>query len=133
MTQQATIFEKLQAITHRQLMTIVIDLLQWSEEQYSTYLYETGLAYLEAYFGKDQEAANKLSGRRQFWSWFKNHWTFRDQSFCETFLLDEETPLQAKLEIYYGLHNAGILACEIYPNKFALGHDFPIIKMEMSC
>jgi hypothetical protein len=118
-----------EAMTLEELQASVRQLLKWSEEQYCTFLFETGLAYLEAYFQQDQQAIDLLKVKREFWNWFKNHWQYRDQIFFESFL-QEDAPLHLKRELYTSLHCPDILACEIYPSKIVLGHNFSIIKIQ---
>jgi hypothetical protein len=109
----------------------VCQLLNWSADDFNQFFYETAIAYLENYFGNDGEAISKLSRRKEFWKWFRNHWTYRDQVFYESFLLDD-CAQDFKLELYHRLHSATVLACDIYPSSTVLGPDFTIIKMQLS-
>jgi hypothetical protein len=134
MKTQATITHSLEDIhiTSEELQRQIMQLLHWNEEQYALFIYETGLAYLQEYFGHDKEAIDILARRREFWNWFKNHWSYRNQVFLETFLLDT-CEMSWKLELYHALHNAKQLACEIYPSSTVLGTSFHIIKMQLAC
>lgn len=109
----------------------VCQLLNWSADDFNQFFYETAISYLEAYFDNDEEAINKLSKRKEFWKWFRNHWTYRDQVFYESLML-ESCDQCFRLEIYQGLHSAKVLACDIYPSSTVLGSDFIIIKMQLS-
>jgi hypothetical protein len=111
----------------------VCQLLQWNAEDFAVFFYETAIAYLKAYFGEhDDEAISNLSARKEFWRWFKNHWTYRDQVFFESLLLDT-CSMSLRLELYRGLHNAEVLACDIYPSSTILGPNFKTIKFQLAC
>lgn len=115
--------EEIQAFTPEELQAEVVKLLHWSEEEFHWFFYEAGLAYLKAYFINDDDAVTKVSIKKSFWNWFKNHWTYRDQAFFECVWLDE-MPLAFRLKMYQALHTPEILACEIYPSSTVLGNNF---------
>lgn len=115
-----------------ELQAEVLQLLNWSKDEFSIFMYETGIEYLKAYFGKDEEVIDRLSERREFWNWFKNHWYYRDKSFFESFLLNQ-CSLEYRLIMYRGLHNPTILASDIYPTRQVLGNEFSTVKISISC
>lgn len=80
----------------QELTEQILQLLEWTDEQLSMFIFETGLDYLKAYFGDDQQAIDIVKKRKQFWNWFKNHWLARDQSFVETFDCGD-APMSLKL------------------------------------
>jgi hypothetical protein len=110
----------------------VCQLLQWNPGEFNHFFYETAIAYLESYFGDDADAISKLSARRQFWKWFRNHWTYRDQVFFESLLLDN-CDQAFRLNLYKGLHSPEMLACDIYPSSTVLGPEFSTIKIQLAC
>ena len=118
--------------TTKELQSKILQLLDWTEEEFSHFMFETGLAYLQAYFGTDIQAIDIVKTRKEFWTWFKNQWYYRDQSFVETFDCSE-SPESLTLHLYYSLHNPTILACDIYPTRQVLGCNFPYIKTPLSC
>jgi 3'-phosphoadenosine 5'-phosphosulfate sulfotransferase (PAPS reductase)/FAD synthetase len=119
--------EEIQAFTAEDLQAEIIKLLHWSEEELSQFIFESGLAYLEAYFIGDADAIDKVSRFKAFWNWFKNHWTYRDQAFLECCWLDD-MPIEFRLKMYQSLHKPEVLACEIYPSSTVLGDDFSTVK-----
>jgi hypothetical protein len=116
----------------QELQEKILQLLQWSIEDYSTFIYEAGLSYLKAYFDKDEEVIRLISARKEFWNWFKFHWQTRDEVFVESFTI-KIYPLHYKVYMYESLHHPITLAHEIYPNRQVLGENFPTIKTPLSC
>lgn len=119
-----------------ELRYIVQQLLHWNDEQFGMYVYETGLEYCAAYFGRDQKTIDQVTRRKEFWNWWKLHWYKRDQCFVEFCQMadgfeDEPLTVTDRLIIYHDLHRANVLACEIYPNRIVLGSDFHTVKMQM--
>lgn len=115
-----------------ELQAQILQLLNWSQEDLAAFIYEVGMEYLSAYFKEDEEAIDRLSRRREFWNWFKNHWSYRDQSFFESFVLDQCSH-SYRLLMYRTLHSPSILACDIFPSRQVLGNDFHTIKTLMPC
>lgn len=137
MKTQATIFhepkrnlEEIQAFTTEELKNEVMKLLNWNDEEFQAFVFETGMTYLEQYFLDDVDAVNKLKVKKEFWNWFKNHWIYRDQAFFESFFLDDDFPVYFKREMYQALHKPEILICEIYPSSVILGNDFSTLKLQ---
>ncbi len=111
----------------------VTELLCWTEDAYSVNLYQTGLAYLEAYFQSDLFAIKILEERKEFWNWWKMRWSSRDEIFIE---LCEEHPMSQKerTEIYTDMtHNPVVLASEICPPRPAFGPRFTTINIKLPC
>jgi hypothetical protein len=121
--------EELEAMTIEQIQKEVLNLLCWNEEDLSCFIYECGVAYLQAYFGNDTDAISHVEHKREFWNWFKNQWQYRDQVFFESMILDFSLPLFMRREMYKALHSPAMLACEIYPSKTVLGTDFSTLKI----
>ena len=90
-------------------------LLEWSKEEYTTYQYETGLAYLRHYLPNDAEGARMLEGSKIFWNWFKNHWANRDNGFIRS-CIDYDDCVDNYRLLYEELNDARTLACAIYPS-----------------
>ena len=138
-TQQAiqanfSTLEDIQNVTPELLKSFVLEQLQWSEEQLFFFIHDTGLAYLKEYFGKDEQAIKLLSSKPAFWTWFNNHWQYRDQAFVEAFMIDgDEFDADFKADAYNNLHNPKILVCELYPSKTVLGKDFSTISILAPC
>lgn len=116
----------------KELQSSVLQLLNWTEEEYSHFIFETGFQYLDAYFGQDGQAINFVKTRKEFWTWFKNLWYYRDQSFVEAFDTTDTCQI-LKYRLYKKLHNPHILACDIYPSRYVLGLDFPTINTQPIC
>lgn len=111
-----------------ELQKEIMKLLRWNEEELQLFVFECGIAYLEAYFINDAEAVNIISTKKEFWNWFQNQWQYRDQAFVECDI--DDVPLLFIREMYKALHKPEILACEIYPSRVILGDNFFIVKMQ---
>ena len=126
--------EEIQCLTSEQLQATVMELLNWSAEEYSDFFLDRGIAYLNALLDDDKDAIRWLQERGSFWTWFRNHWTYRDQAFIEAFMDDDEDFDPAfKASVYSDLHKAAVLACEIYPPRSVFGREFPTIQILAPC
>lgn len=120
----------------KQLKAVVIDLLQWDELEYATFQYECGLAYLRHYIPGDNWGQDMLQRSKLFWNWWKNQWTLRDESFCA---MDSEVPTsrvgistENLRRLYLHLHDAAILASDIYPNRVVLEESYSQMIEELN-
>lgn len=108
---------------NKQIQSNIIQALQWSEQEYANFIYETGIAYLEHYIPEDEHGIALLSRSRVYWSWWKNHWAQRDAQFL--WLFSEECSHSKVLEkMYYGFHDVYTLVNEIYPNATILSESY---------
>lgn len=96
--------------------------LHWDEMEYSTFQYESGLAYLRHYIPQDKWGQDMLQRSRLFWNWWKNQWSHRDASFCdgETEAHLNKITVKNLRRLYYHMHDAAALASEIYPGRTVL-------------
>src|SRR5665213_405590 len=71
--------------THRQALgdrqQRIQKMLLWTDLQYSTFIFETGMEYLELYIPTDRDGIDILSRSTIFWNWWKNHWDIRDMQY----------------------------------------------------
>lgn len=75
---------------------LVQNLLGWDDLQYSEFQQEMGLAYLKHHFGEGA-VVDRIPEHREFWGWWKQHWTKREHEF-----LDLSSALfKHELEDYY--------------------------------
>lgn len=110
----------------------IIDLLKWNMATYSARMYEAGLRYLDAWVGKDQEAADMLLPRKEFWAWWKNLYNERDERFVHEWDgLEDAISVEDLRSLYRDLHNPKVLACIIAPPTVVFPADFATIKKEM--
>lgn len=58
----------------------VEQLLGWSTDQYTEFLYEQGMQYIELHYPNDSVALS-MAQHKEFWSWWKLHWLRRDRVF----------------------------------------------------
>lgn len=80
----------------------VMSALQWSDLQYAEYQEQMGYLYLKSEFGSDSLYVAELPYSPEFWAWWKNHWSKRDQLFLmDAYKLD----LSERLTLYSQLHN----------------------------
>lgn len=111
----------------------VADLLEWTQQEYGDFKYNTGLEYLREYFSGDQKAIDRLSVHKDFWNWWKNEWNQRDDSFIDTMDGQQDKFRAAWLRaIYQDYHNHLVLAAELSIPPAAYPPDFTIIKTEMA-
>jgi hypothetical protein len=101
----------------------VMNLLDWSLEDYTWFKYETGLRYLN-YYTKNCQAIYMLERSQIFWSWWKNHWTIREEEWLLGFDKLQTISPRIRLRDYRAQHNAGGLAQEIFPNAKILGDSY---------
>lgn len=97
-------------------------LLGWTELEYATFQYETGLAYLREYIPGDVEAIHALETSRIFWAWWKNHWIQRDMQFLHN--ISSICPVQDLRRYYLGWHDVEHLIKTIYPNAVVLHNSY---------
>jgi hypothetical protein len=97
-------------------------LLRWNELQYGRLQYNAGLAYLIAYL-KDEYYAEQVSKSKRFWSWWKNHWTLRDEAFTEH-VESKGISVTTLEDLYLELHNGVRLTESIHPNAVVLEEGF---------
>lgn len=112
---------------HRQQKTIrltnqqrIIKLLGWSEMQYSQFIYEIGLRYLELYIPSDRAGIDALSRSKIFWAWWRNQWAIRDGEF----LADEDVKNTLLYKWYHSPHR---LTSEIFPNAVVLSDSYAVM------
>ena len=108
----------------------VMDLLDWSLEDYTWFKYQTGLRYLKLYTANNQ-AIYKLERSRIFWNWWKNHWTIREEEWLLGFGKLQTISPRIRLQDYRAMHNAGGLAQEIFPNAKVLGESYAEMMQEV--
>jgi hypothetical protein len=113
----------------REIENEVCELLHWNHAKYCGFVYDTGLAYLVAYFGSDKEAIALVECRKQFWTWWRAGWILRDMAYLDE--IATSMPLNDRVRLYHDLHQPAILAAEIHPNRTVLGEDFATIKMKI--
>jgi|SRR5690242_8505564 len=104
----------------------IIEALEWNEQEYCDYQYETGLAYLEHYIPEDPQGIDMLSRSRIFWSWWKNHWAQRDAQFLSLYTEEFSHP-KILAKVYRGFHDVYTLVNEIFPNATVLNESYAVM------
>ncbi|MCH5690004.1 hypothetical protein LWM68_40760 [Niabella sp. W65] len=99
---------------------LICELLSWSADEYSEYMYNAGLAYLKTYMPAYSDGiAEKFEKSRVYWNWYKALHTRIDATIID----DEGTNHFAKLNLatkralYNDLHDAQKKVQEWKPNK----------------
>jgi len=74
--------------TRRELAAVklqVQNLLGWTDEQYATFQYETGVAYIRRMSDLPLHDAllESILAQKELWSWWRLHWMRRDRHFME--------------------------------------------------
>jgi hypothetical protein len=112
------------------LRRAVMKFLRWDEMAYNTFQYESGLAYLKHYLRNDEHAVNSISATADFWKWWRNHWTNRDQAFIE-FVINTTYSTDEMHETYNDVHDALTLSKAIYPNGRILQESYAMMIKEL--
>jgi len=99
----------------------VMALLKCNEEQFATFQYEQGIAYLKSLASglpaDDGQFMNAMERSRTFWSWWRNQWTNADECFIPcAYDLDR----MQRAQVYYELHDGRILSGKIFPNRIVM-------------
>lgn len=99
-------------------------LLGWTEMDYSQFIYETGLQYLESYIPTDRAGIDALSRSKIFWAWWRNHWAIRDENYLEVL---ENFSLDNWEILYRQLHDIDALINSIYPSAVVLHNSYAVM------
>jgi len=106
------------------LKTAVMQWLFWSDLEYSTCQFESGMLYLEAYLGGNAKSIDLLSRSKLFWVWWRNHWKNRDKEFMSITKSVHVRELDMRRELYKDYHNGEKLVKEIHPNTVVLHESY---------
>lgn len=106
--------------------TLITAALEWTEQEYANFQYESGLAYLEHYIPTDQHGIDMLSRSRIFWRWWVNHWNQRDAQFLSLYTPEFSHP-KILQKVYRGFHDVFTLVNEIYPNATILSDSYAVM------
>jgi len=89
----------LQQVTRCQVMK----LLDWNDQQYANFQFESGYSYLKFWIGDDVWGFSELPLTASFWAWWRNHWHKRDMDF-----INEAKPMSIaeRRRSYSNIHNA---------------------------
>lgn len=99
-------------------------ILGWTELQYSNFIYETGLRYLELYIPTDRAGIDALSRSKIFWIWWRNHWAIRDAKYMGMYYSFSSNNWQA---LYEQEHSPETLTASIYPNAIVLNESYAVM------
>lgn len=101
--------------TAANLQEQVIELLRWTEMEYNTFQFESGLAFVESYISRDSPYGQVLLQSRVFWAWWKNQWALRNEIFVRDV---DRISKRWCIEDWYKTMNSGkALACHTHPNR----------------
>ena len=92
----------------------VCRILGWTEEQYTSFQHQQGLAYLHWYCNCLEDYKRALEGSKVFWAWWRNCWLGRDMAFCED---AELININTRRELYKCLNDEAYLVADIKPSK----------------
>jgi hypothetical protein len=104
--------------------------LRWTDLQYNEYQFQQGHDYLLAYLKGDEYSVRVMERSRIFWSWWRNHWTNRDEGFME-FVTNTTYSVAEMREFYGDVHDAHLLAECIYPNGVILNESYANMITEL--
>ncbi len=89
-------------------------LLMWSEEEYTTFQHQQGLAYLHWYCNCLEDYRRALEGNKIFWSWWRNQWVGRERAYCDENV--ECLSITARRQLYECLNDGAYLIADIKPS-----------------
>jgi len=112
------------------LMRKVCRELKWTETDYCQFQYEQGIAYLTHYLNHDEYSIQVMERHGNFWNWWKNHWTNRDEKFIEQ-IVNTTFSVKDNQELYRDVHDAETLAQCIYPNGVVLNESYADMVTEL--
>lgn len=112
------------------LMREIMKTLRWDEMTFTSFQFDSGLAYLKNYLKDDEHAISVISASSDFWAWWRNHWTNRDQAFIE-YAVNTTYNLRELRETYRETHDAETLAKAIYPNGAILNESYAKMITEL--
>lgn len=120
---KSTIQQRKSELTFNQMQ--IIDLLKWTEDQYTTHLHNSGLEYLRHYCGDDTGIADYLEKKKEFWNWYRNHYDLRNEAFLQQWdCLENVIGTVAIRELYLSQHNPEMLVSVIAPPSFLFDKEF---------
>lgn len=99
----------------------IIRIMRWDEMQYSQFVYDTGLQYLELYIPTDRVGIDALSRSKIFWAWWRNHWSIRDADYLDIY--KQFAPVNWEL-LYRQEHSPETLTTCIFPNAVVLSDSY---------
>jgi hypothetical protein len=110
----------------------ICDLLQWSMADYNFFIYQTGVAFLAAYFNNDADNIGKIETRKEFWNWWRSEWHQRNEAYRDEIDGREDSiPLERRIQFYKSCHMVELLVCEIAPPRISYPSDFTTVKMPL--
>lgn len=72
---------------------VITQLLRISDDQYSRFVYETGIAFAEDFYGKDDwQMITLITGSKEYWKWYKNQFRQIDELFVHRYGMSEAEP-----------------------------------------
>lgn len=102
----------------------VLQLIGWNEEQYTQFIYDCGLAYLQQVVSNESEEILSAIRRSEvFWNWWKLHWEMRDMNFIEICDVWDEG-LTERFDLYLNNNHPPTLAQAIYLNGEVLQESY---------
>lgn len=107
----------------QQILLTVITALHWSEQQYTQFIYDCGLAYLNAFIKDYPAVKTQISKSEIFWDWWKTHWEQREKEFIETIETYPESITDIHQQ-YKAIHDPVELATGIYLNGKVLEESY---------
>ena len=105
----------------------ICKLLHWSEQQYNEFVYDCGLAYIQAVIDNESEYIRQFIQRSEtYWNWWKMHWEMREKEFIEACNGWDEG-VENRLHIYKKTHNPYQLAGALYLNGKVLEESYAVM------
>lgn len=106
-----------------QVQQPVLKAIGWTDEQYSQFIYDMALAYLNAFIPHYPQVVEQITASKTFWSWWLGHWQLRDMEFMESIYNCDEG-VDSRIEVYKSIHDPETLVRAIYLNGVVLQESY---------
>lgn len=95
----------------------ICELLQWTEDYYTAFVYRTAMDFLVFYTNNDEKLIAKFEGNELFWNWFKNQWSNDDIAIVDYL---HSLPPRKRYKQYEHFHNPRDMKEEVRISKTVL-------------
>lgn len=114
---------KLTKLSHAQAIALQAErnaelirtLLDWSEDQYNTFQYESGVEYAKIMTDGDEYGLSFILNARFFWQYWKNEWAKRNIEFLDSYSFQASAELLVR--VYSTINSAKRLSGNTVMNK----------------
>lgn len=112
--------------------TLLLQLMQISEQQYDEMVFEYAYRYLVLQIGYDEFSISLLTGTTLFWKWWTNQWNRRNRILIHEYKLDQYPGTDIREFVrreFYRTHCPESL--NVYPSKPIMDEAYAIMMGEL--